>query len=164
MLSGYRADHFPLAFLTGSSKSVLGCFSNIIEGKASEWLRGANFFALPKKNNGIRPIAVNETLRRLAASALIRCSLSLLPPFSRQFVLRNDGCLSFATIVRFVLETDKQSFAITVDLRNAFNSVSQIAVMKAASGSEISSDTQWAYGTHFQLLFGSTVITSACGG
>ena len=35
--------------------------------------------------------------------------------------------------------------------------------METASGSAISSYTQWANGTHSRLLFGSYVITSACG-
>lgn len=75
--SGLRADHLLLAFPSGLSDSLVKVLDSIIRGKAPRWLTDARLFALPKKAGGVRPIAVGETLRRLAAAVLLRGSLSL---------------------------------------------------------------------------------------
>ena len=105
--SGLRADHLLLAYPAGVSNSLITVLNLICNGSAPAWLADAKLFALPKKSGGVRPIAVGETLRRLASSALLRSSMSTLPPLCRQFVMKLDGCVTVASITRSAIESDK---------------------------------------------------------
>ena len=161
--SGLRADHLLLAFRGGYADSLMRVLQSIMNGRAPRWLADARLLAIPKKDGGIRPIAVGEVLRRLASAALIRGSKSQLPPLGRQFILRRDGCLSVVSLVRASLMGDRSLCALTVDLRIAFNSVKRSAVLSAASGTMISAYAQWAYGKPSNLRFGQYVISSSSG-
>ena len=51
-----------------------GLVVRLVQGRAprdvAKWLCGATLFAMPKKDGGMRPIAVGEVLRRLAAKVV----------------------------------------------------------------------------------------------
>lgn len=96
--SGLRADHLLLAFPDGVGDSLGLVLKAIAEGRSPRWLADAELFALPKKSGSVRPIAVGETLRRLAATVLLRSSR--LPALARQFITRKDGCVTVANKVR----------------------------------------------------------------
>ena len=161
--SGLRADHLLLAFKGGVSQNLLAVLNEICKGTAPCWLADAKLFALPKTSGGVRPIAVGETLRRLAATVLIRSALPSLPAIVRQFVLRRDGCITMATLVKSALELRNSECVLTIDLKNAFNTVRREAVLKAVSGTPVSQYSQWAYGSYTQLRFGNFSLISSSG-
>ena len=140
--SGLRADHLLLAFLSEFSDSLILVLRTIAEGHAPQWLADARLFALPKKCNGVRPIAVGETLRRIAATSLLRSTRSSLPTLARQFVVRTDGCVTVANIFRSAIENFNDACVVTIDLRNAFNSVSRDAVLLAVDNTQLSAYAQ----------------------
>lgn len=111
--SGLRADHLLLGFHSGVSDSIINVLKSIVEGRASRWLADAKLLALQKKNGGVRPIAVGETLRRLAATVLLRRSCTILPPLARKFIVRQDGCITVAHIVRSALESNNAACVAT---------------------------------------------------
>ena len=59
--------------------------------------------------------------------------------------------------------SDKDACVVTVDLRNALNSLKREAVVQAVKDTPLSVYTLWAYGTHPQLRFGNAIIYSATG-
>ena len=118
---------------------------------------------MPKKSNGVRPIAVGETLRRLAATSLLRSTRSSLPTLARQFIVRTDGCVTVANIVRSAIENFKDACVVTIDLRNAFNSVSRDAVLLAVDNTQLSPYAQWAYGHKSRLRFKDITLQSSTG-
>ena len=81
--SGLRADHLLLAFPKGSGDSLLAVLRKIVEGSAPKWLPDARLLALSIKAEGLRPIAVGETLGRLASAAFIRTCKDQLPTLAR---------------------------------------------------------------------------------
>ena len=119
--SGLSADHLLLGFPSGFSDSIVIVLKSIAEGRAPSWLADARLLALPKNNGGVRPIAVSETLRRLAATVRLRSLRMTLPHLARQFIIRQDGCITVANIVRSALKSNNEFCVATVDLRNAFN-------------------------------------------
>jgi hypothetical protein len=161
--SGLRADHLLLAYPSGCSDDVQAVVAAIVDGRAPRWLADARLLALPKKGGGVRPIAVGETLRRVAAAALLRASLADLPSMPRQFVLRRDGCLAVASTIRAALDADPANCVVAVDMRNAFNSVCRSAVINAARPTLLGRYTQWAYGAKSRLWFGNFIVDSCSG-
>jgi hypothetical protein len=76
--SGLRPDHLREALLTAHSDEVSAHLSALCallaKGEApavvAPHLAGASLHALPKKQGGVRPIAVGDTLRRLVGKLL----------------------------------------------------------------------------------------------
>ena len=77
--SGLRSDHLLLAYPSGISDSIISILNLIANGMAPQWLANARLFAIPKIAGGVRPIAVGETLRRVAAAVLLRTVMPQLP-------------------------------------------------------------------------------------
>lgn len=136
--SGLRADHLLLAYPAGVSNTLLSVINSICNGKAPAWLADAKLLAIPKKSGGVRPIAIGETLRRLASSAILRSSIASLPPLCRQFILKRDGCITVASLTSAAVNSNIDNCVLTIDLRNAFNCVNRTAILSAVSGSPIS--------------------------
>jgi hypothetical protein len=98
------------------------------------WVMGAKLAALPKQAGGLRPIAVGETLRRIAGKAMMHCASDAvnqrLKPFqvgvgvkagaevlvhvARQWLGRNKG--------------ERNKVLVMLDLENAFNSIDRSAI------------------------------------
>ena len=152
-----------LAFPGGVGDCLTIVLRAVAEGSAPRWLADARLLALPKTSGGVRPIAVGEVLRRLASTALLRSASTQLPILTRQFVLRPDGCLSIASLARAAIESNDETTILTIDIRNAFNSVARERIMSAVNGTALSSYTQWAYGTRSRLRFGQWNIDSSKG-
>ena len=98
---------------------------------------GGRLIALNKKSGGIRPIAVGNTLRRLAAKcasvyALDQVATMLSP---RQLgVGVAGGCEAAVHAVRrFVSGMQKGDVVVKLDFSNAFNSIHRDVVLKAVS-------------------------------
>jgi hypothetical protein len=131
---------------------------------------GANLTALTKKIGGIRPIAVGNTLRRLAA----RCIGSSVRDQRR--TAYGDVQLGYGTprgaeaaahAARIYLaqpQTDDHVL-LKIDFKNAFNSVSREAMLRATAENNpsIYPFTAAAYGRPSQLFYGNEVISSEVG-
>ena len=90
-------------------------------------LLGANITALNKKNGGIRPIAVGETLRRIACKCVMRqvepTLVSILTPHQLGCGVRAGvDAAVHSTRDTFSSASDSQIF-LKLDIRNAFNTM-----------------------------------------
>ena len=100
---------------------------------------GANLTPLRKKDNGVRPVAVGEVLRRLVGKALLatpeaKAQLAKLQPVQAGVGVRNateSVAMCTQNLVN-ALGTGQSWVMLQVDLRNAFNCVERLHVMKAA--------------------------------
>lgn len=102
---------------------------------AAEGLRDARLIALTKKQGGYRPIAIGNTLRRLAAriatSQLKRSIQAYLEPV--QFgVGTTDGTTTLAQLVDLDSYTPG-NWVLQLDGKNAFNSISRTHVLSEAT-------------------------------
>jgi hypothetical protein len=104
-----------------------------ISRDAAAALRRCRLVGIPKKDGGIRPIAVGEVLVRIAGSiALSRALASLLQKFGdHQRGMRPGGAESIAHDMRLLLGDEEGLAVATIDCRNAFNTVSREAVRQA---------------------------------
>ena len=100
---------------------------------------GANLTPLRKKDNGVRPVAVGEVLRRLVGKALLatpeaKAQLAKLQPVQAGVGVRNatESVAMCTQNLANALGTGQSWVMLQVDLRNAFNCVERLHVMKAA--------------------------------
>ena len=138
-------------------------------------LFGARLTALQKKDNGIRPVAVGETLRRLTAKILVH---QTAPSLGEDLLSRSSQVgvsVPFGAEAMFMVAHTKArqlvddvrmtSSMVTLDFSNAFNSVTRPAVWKAvlAHAPALASYTHAAYSAPSPLYFASRTIPSATG-
>ena len=155
--------------------NTLTSFMNLVlSGKVPESIRplffSANLFALNKKCGGIRPIAVGNTLRRLAS----KCLGSSL----REERQSNYGTvqLGYGTALGaeaaahaarnyIANQKSKNHVLLKIDLENAFNSVRRDSILEATDCHVPSAFpyTLSAYGADSFLFFGKRRIVSALG-
>ena len=100
------------------------------------YLAGASLNALPKKDNGIRPIAVGETLRRLTAKTL--CAATKDQAMTHFFPLQIGVAQPLGTEIG--METARQwcsrnrfshnAVFVKIDFANAFNCVDRQAFLE----------------------------------
>lgn len=127
----------PTADASGRLSGPLTFLVNSLAGgncpaEVAPWLSGAPIFPLRKKDNGVRPIAVGETLRRLVS----RCfCCALQPKFERLFsaagqvgVCLKNGAEAAVHAVRLAIARTPSVAVLKVDFANAFNSVCRAAV------------------------------------
>ena len=93
--------------------------------------------ALPKRNGGIRPIAVGETLRRLISCAMDHVSKRAAGWFNplQLGIATSNGTKSIVHAVRRVHQhhgNNSEYAMLSVDLSNAFNLVNRKAFLKGA--------------------------------
>ena len=135
------------------------------------FLAGATLTALPKKDNGIRPVAVGEVFRRLTAKCL--CSTFKEQASSYFFPLQIGVAQPLGTEVG--LETARQwcarnsnnpsSIFAKIDFANAFNCVDRQAFLVQCRHHfpGLSKWAEWCYSQPSQLYFGSDIISSERG-
>ena len=130
------------------------------------YLFGGRLIALPKKDGGIRPIAVGQTLRRLTSKlvnsyATERLVTSLSPI---QLGVGVSGGVEAAVHAarQYVTHLDSDTSVVKLDFRNAFNTVRRDAIMEAVSASvpEIYNYVHASYATSSNLSFGDHIIPS----
>jgi hypothetical protein len=161
--SGLRPSHLKdcfkrpgsaLALRAGLAAFVHTAIDGKLPGALKEHLCASTLIPLAKKDGGIRPIAVGDTLRRLIGKVLLRTddaleqSASLQPrqcgvgmPFAAEMIGMGMQRIADADIgVPWV--------ALQVDVRNAFNSVDRSAMLATASRKLPSSYNwlAWCYG------------------
>ena len=145
--SGLRPSHVRDALRPASSDLLLRLLSEVVclmlQGEVPEAVRpyvcGASIMALRKPNGSLRPIAVGETIRRLASKIVVdfiseRARLILEP---LQLGVRTpNGCEAIIHTARQWLHrhrSDASKVALSVDISNTFNSVHRSAVLKVCS-------------------------------
>ena len=135
------------------------------------WISGGSLVALPKKDGGLRPIAVGEAWRRLVGKILVAsCDEDLttyLQPLQVGVGTRN-GCESIVHVVRQWCgrnHDDRDRVVAMMDLSNAFNCVDRSAFRSAIRrmAPSLAPWVDYCYGTSGQLLLGTNIIDSERG-
>ncbi|XP_073960116.1 uncharacterized protein [Choristoneura fumiferana] len=131
-------------------------------------LYGANLCALVKKDGGIRPIAVGNTIRRIVSKICCRHALpdltDLFQPIQLGFGSKG-GCEAAVHAARTFLELGGGQVLLKVDVKNAFN-----AVDRAAFLTQVKEKIPGIYGYMWQsyastskLIFRKHLLHSAAG-
>ena len=143
--SGLRPSHVRDALRPASSDLLLRLLSEVVSimlrGEVPEVIRpyvcGASIMALRKPNGSLRPIAVGETVRRLASKIAVdfisEHARVILEPLQLGVKTPN-GCEAIVHTARQWLHrhrSDANKVALSVDISNAFNSVHRSAVLRS---------------------------------
>lgn len=147
----------------------------IIDGQSvnsANLVTDAVIIGLPKPDGGIRPIAMGETILRLAGTILVAKNLKILRAHfaDTQFALEEGGAEKIIHQCRKRIREDKQSVIITLDCKNAFNSLTRSSILEQLTGifSPMRGYFQFAYGSTSRLLFRKfekwSILSSSCGG
>jgi len=158
--SGMRVQHL-LDALTPGYKSTLveqltALTTLMVLGHAPEDVRphlaGAKLFAATKKNGGIRPIAVGEALRRLAAKTLCEQSKQeardYLWPLQVGCGSRLGTEITIHTLRQWVSRhSGSDKLLLKIDFTNAFNCIDRSAVLREVCGHfpRLARWTAWCY-------------------
>jgi hypothetical protein len=151
--------------------SVLTQFTNLLlAGRCHPEIMpvffGGRLIALNKKSGGIRPIAVGNTFRRLAAkcaNASVSARLSQVLSPRQLGVGVAGGCEAAVHAVRrFLSGSQKGDITVKLDFTNAFNSIHRDVVLKAVSdiAPELYCFCNSAYSSSSILKFGRFTILS----
>ena len=156
-------------------KSLTKLINLIGDGKIPEPLRpsffGAKLIALIKIDGGLRPIAIGNTLRRIASKCAGSKALSERQNFFGN-VQVGCGTKRGAEIAvhsfRNLIERDdnpKCTVLLKLDLKNAFNSLNRETMLNHVFSNrpELYNYTHCAYGKPSYLFYGSSVIMSEDG-
>jgi len=111
--------------------------SGHLHPRAAPYLFAARLIPLRKKDGGVRPIAVGDTLRRLVAKWLLattrgRNAASALVPLQTAFA-KGSPCEVVAMEVQAQVDALHGStgwLLLQVDLKNAFNSIARPAILE----------------------------------
>ena len=183
---GLRVTHLHELLLedpTGATATQLTALINLLlrgaaHGSIRPYLAGASLTALAKANNGTRPIAAGEILRRLAS----KCAISVIRSRNDAFFLPFQygvGCKAgterVVHMVRRVWRAKHSSgpggreapdfVLLKVDLENAFNKVSRNTMLEAVSAfaPELLAWVGFLYGARSVLWFGHLKVDSEQG-
>ena len=177
--SSMRAEHFKGLTSADPARRLaegLAALATVMaQGRAHEsvqpHLAGANLLAIAKKDNGTRPIAVGEILRRLVGKILLARNMPKINSAlgANQFgVGAKSGTERIAHLVRRLAKKhrgNRRYVLLKVDMRNAFNTVDRLAVLRAVHETcpELFPWVDWLYANESRLLFQGTVIRSSSG-
>jgi hypothetical protein len=135
----------------------------------SQLLTASRLVALDKEDNGVRPIAVGDMIYRLVAKVILRKQFATdqLAPF--QLGVQSPGGVEpIVHLLRHAINGDLKGYThvCSADFKNAFNSVSRVAVSAATLtyAPEFYKPAKWAYNEPSALvMYDGTVITSSEG-
>ena len=141
--SGLRADHIKETLATAHGDEVtahlVGLCQLLAKGEApavvAPYLGGARLHALPKKNGGVRPIAVGETIRRLVGKVLCHAtrddSNQYFWPLQVGVGVKLGGEAAVHTARQWAERNagTADKVLLKVDFQNAFNSVDRFALL-----------------------------------
>ena len=157
-----------------SALSRLTCLwanGNLPAHHSGSWC-GANLIPLVKKDTGVRPIAVGDTLRRLVGKVLLATSHAKEQVDSLRPLQVGVGVKKAAESVAMgmqalasALDAGSQWVVLQVDFKNAFNTVDRTTLLRAAAQRAPSSFNYlcYAYGSPAPLFVGDTIILSQAG-
>ena len=135
------------------------------------FLAGANLTALPKKDDGIRPLAVGEVWRRLTA----KCLCNSYKEQSRSYFFPLQIGVGQPLGTEIGLETARQwckrnrhnpsSVVVKMDFSNAFNCVDRKAFLQQCRNQfpGLSRWVEWCYKKPSNLYFGTDILSSESG-
>ena len=143
--SGLRPQHLRDALVPGLadefSRKLTDVLNILVKGDTPNgirpWICGASLMALRKDSGDHRPVAVGETLRRLAAKVLLCSYKNTLREYLEPCqvgVGTRGGCEAVVHTCRQWIARNKQDnrkILVKVDISNAFNCVDRSAVLQA---------------------------------
>ena len=178
-LTGLRGDHLKEALATAHADEVLvhltGVVQLLVRGDApadlAQHLAGATLHALPKGQDDVRPIAVGETLRRLASMCLCQAmrdsAQDLLAPLQVGVAVPLGGEAAVHTARQWMYRRGGHATDVflKVDFHNAFNTVDRAALLRQVRLHlpGLAPWAEWCYSCHSRLLFHGDVFTSEAG-
>ena len=177
--TGLRVQHLREACLAGAADNLLAQLAAVVQllaqGRAPAFvapvLAGAGLVALPKPSGGVRPIAVGELLRRLTG----KCLMALVQDDARTHfwpaqvgVAVKGGAEKAIHTVRAWAKRHAGSSSkvlVKLDFSNAFNSVSQEAVLHQTTANfpAMARWAVWCYRQPTRLQFGERTLVSSSG-
>ena len=177
--SGLRPWHLTQSLGPAHSDQVLEHLANVlnimIRGQAHQdvapWLCGAVLMALPKKDGSARPVAVGETLRRLAAKVLCKScqgqARTYLWPLQIGVALPL-GAEVGAQVARQWCQrnqTNPDKVFVKLDFANAFNTVNRQTFLTEVRNRlpGLAPWVEYCYSSPSKLVFGSHTISSETG-
>ena len=177
---GLRPQHIKdlLAFSSGDARhKLLGSLTDLINlvlgGNVNlnviPFVFGANLTALSKKNGDVRPIAVGNTIRRIAGKI---CSKSIqellgnmLQPIQLGFGTKG-GCEAAVHVVRdFIYSQTALRVIFKADFSNAFNTIRRDALMEKVKlyVPSVYGYVYQAYASETSLMYNGNIVHSATG-
>lgn len=177
--SGLKPIHLKNSLTTEHRDEVLEKCSSLVnilaKGEAPDYLApflaGAALTALPKKDNGLRPVAVGEVWRRLTAKFLCKAYKGE----SSEFFFPQQIGVGQPLGTEIGLETARQwckrnsenssSVIVKIDFTNAFNCVERQVLLEQCRHHfpGLSRWAEWCYSKPSHLYFGPEVILSERG-
>jgi hypothetical protein len=141
--SGLRPRHLQ-ELLRGSSRErlvqALASFCSALANghfstQCMKLLTAARLVALPKRDNGLRPIAMGDTLRRLAAKCLhsrvLESVSTYVTPLQVGVQVPNAAELVARKVTHWARAPPPGTATLQIDVKNAFNSLSRGALLSA---------------------------------
>ena len=151
-------------FLSLLSSFILAAASNHLPPDQAPYLSSAILIGIPKKQEGVRPIAISNTLRRLVSKALAQTHLPAIHrhlfPLQTGVGVRDAPPLTNALLRHLSTNPNHSNhLLLQVDLSNAFNTISRHSILSSLYTS-IPQLAPWFFFTHSTpaLLFHSQGI------
>ena len=157
--TGLRGDHLKEALATARADEVLAHFASVVQ------------LTLPKGPDDVRPIAVGETLRRLAS----KCLCQAMRDSAQELLARVQVGVAVPLGGEAAVHTARQwmhrrgghatDVFLKVDFHNAFNTVDRAALLRQVRLHlpGLAPWAEWCYSRHSRLLFHENVLTSETG-
>ena len=168
-LVGHAAAEAGSRLLTALTDFVNFVLWGKVPGFALSTFYGATLCALQKKGGGVRPIAVGNTLRRLATKVGARpLSAALgneLQPVQLGFSCKG-GCEAAAHATRrYLKDCSHRRVLLKIDMRNAFNCLRRDCFLSVARSraAQLYRLLWQAYSTPSALFFGESRLSSETG-
>lgn len=178
-LVGLKPQHLKDAMTPGSDDEVGRLLAIVlsmlargdIPAEVRPLICGASLVALPKRDGGLRPIAVGDTLRRLVGKCLAHSvkeqAQARLEP-TQVGVGTPGGAEAVIHVVRDWFRrhsTDPTRVALKIDMENAFNSIDRQAILEAvrAFSPTLVPWADFTYGGDSSLLLGEHKVASKRG-
>ena len=133
-----------------SCLSLCHMFRDVINGEIAQSVRSrltrCRIIALAKPNNGVRPVAMGDTVLKICGSILLQrhesALKSLFQPIQRG-ILQKNACESI--VHELLSEYEAGNTVLTIDFKNAYNTPHRTAIEKAL--------TQYPIFKHFMRMF-----------
>ena len=143
-ISGLRIDHIKACFFVkGFSTTFTEVLNLVVSGQLPDWassvFAGAKLIALHKPSGGIRPIALTESIRRLASKAIClkyKEHFGELVGPHQYGVGVSSGIEKALGYSRFCWSKSDREVMLQIDAKNAFNSVFRSTFFEALKISE----------------------------
>lgn len=111
-----------------------------ISAKGKEWLTSSKLIAISKPDGGIRPISMGEIFLKIAGKYSIKKiskhMAEYFPPCQFGVGVKAGAEKIVHSIRHFLSKVDEENFLMSLDVKNAFNTISRKHVLEALYGKE----------------------------